>query len=105
EPGARGTLRREPPGADQATALLVGLGAIARCYPQPERHPCRHPGAEEPTHWADGGRCAPAIHAGPRSTRADLRVQTADAGALRCGHRSSVHDLAVGRVGDSLPTL
>jgi hypothetical protein len=98
-------VRREPPGADPATALLVALRAIARCYPQPERHPRRHPGAEELAHRPDGGRGTPAVHAGPRSTRADLRVQASDTGAFRGRHRSGAHDHAAGRVGDSLPAL
>src|SRR5262249_54840657 len=67
EPGTGGALRHEPPGADPAATLLAAFGAVARCYPKSERHPCRHPGAEEPTHWTDSGRGAPAIHAGPRS--------------------------------------
>src|SRR5262245_43622566 len=72
EPGAGGALRRKPPGADSATALLAAFGAVARCHPQPERHPRRHVGAEEPAHWADGGGGVSAVYTGPRSARADL---------------------------------
>ena len=54
EPGARSPLRRQPPRAHPPAAFLAPLGEVARCHAEPERHPNRHGGAEEPAHRPDG---------------------------------------------------
>ena len=73
EPGTGGALRREPPGADPATAFLAAFGAVARCYPEPERHPRRYLELKNPLTGQRSKRrasstCRTAIHASRSSS-------------------------------------
>ena len=63
EPGTGGALRGEPPRAYPAAPLLAPVGEVARRDAEPQRHPRRHGGTEEPADGPDGGGRASAVPA------------------------------------------
>ena len=79
EPGAGSALRRESPGADPPASLLAALREVPRCHAEPERHPRRHGGAEEPAHGPDGSR----MRAGSTSRTATRASRSSSSSAAR----------------------
>ena len=79
EPGTGGPLRREPARAHPAASFLAALREVPRRHAEPERHPGRHGGAEEPAHGPDASR----TRAGSTSRTATRASRSSSSSAAR----------------------